>query len=83
MNPADPTKATPSRPAEADSVERDNPELQGEGNYTAARNHRKSLKRFVDEGKVQSAAEAAAPTNAEEERDMKAAEKAGLSPGRH
>lgn len=83
MKPADTTKTPTSPPAEADPTERDNPELQGEGNYEAARNHRESLKRFVDEGKVESAAEAAAPQNAEEERDMKAAENAGLSHGRH
>jgi hypothetical protein len=48
-----PTKAsnTPaSRPAESDPRESANPELQGEGNYEAARRHRKSLKRFLDEG---------------------------------
>jgi hypothetical protein len=83
MKPADATKTTTSRPAEADSRERGNPELQGEGNYKAARRHRRSLKRFLDEVNVESAAEAAAPKNSEEERDMEAAENAGLSHGRH
>lgn len=82
MKPADATKTT-SRPAKAGSLERDNPELQGEGNYKAARRHRKSLKRFLDEDEVESAAEAAAPKNREEEGDMTAAENAGLSHGRH
>ena len=71
-----------SRSAAADKLERIDPPLQGEGNYTAARQHRKSLKRFLDEGKVEAAASAAAPVNAEEERDMKAAESAGLSHAR-
>lgn len=71
-----------SRPAAADKPDRPDPPLQGEGNYTASRRHRKSVKRFLDEGKVEAAASAAAPRNAEEERDMKAAESAGLSHAR-
>jgi hypothetical protein len=72
-----------SRPAEADAVERDNPALQGEGNYKAARSYRESLKRFLDKDQVDAAAEAAAPRTPEEEREMKAAEDTGLSHGRH
>lgn len=70
-------------PSEADPVERDDAELQGEGNYEAARRHRASLKRFMDKGQVDAAAQAAAPKNPEDKRAMKAAEKAGLSRGRH
>ena len=86
MKQTDATKAsnTPaSRPAENDPRESADPELQGEGNYEAARRHRNSLERFLDEDKVESAAEAAAPKDAKEERDMKAAENIGLSHGRH
>jgi hypothetical protein len=83
MNPANPSKNPPPQPAEGDAVESAAPELQGEGNYEAARSHRKSLKRFIDADKVDAAAAAAAPKSEEEERDMKAAENAGLSRGRH
>jgi hypothetical protein len=67
----------------ADRLESTDPPLQGEGNYTAARRYRKSVKRFLDTGQAQAAAATAAPGNAAEERDMKAAENAGLSHGRH
>jgi hypothetical protein len=83
-------QADPASPAgdagdelDANATDPRDPALQGEGNYTAARNHRGSVKRFLDEGKVEAAAEAAAPRTPEEERDMKAAEDAGLSHGRH
>ena len=33
----------------ADQLESTDPPLQGEGNYTAARRHRKSVKRFLDD----------------------------------
>jgi len=72
-----------SRPPQSDAAERDDPALQGEGNYQAARRHRESLKRFLDQHQVEDAADAAAPRTPEEERDMKAAEDAGLSHGRH
>ena len=55
----------------------DDPALQGEGNYTAARRHRKSAESFVKSGQVGPAARAAAPKNEAEARAMKAAEKAG------
>lgn len=76
-------KKPASRPAEADKLEQDNPALQGEGNYTAARNFRKSVKRFVDKGKVEEAAQAAAPRSVQEESEMKAAEQTGLAHARH
>lgn len=58
------------------------PALQGEGNYFAARRHRASVEKFVQSGKVQPAADAAAPHNAGEARALLDAEKAGRAPAR-
>jgi hypothetical protein len=82
MKPTQTNNLPAERPVH-DDAERDNPVLQGEGNYTAARRHRESQKRFIDADKVQSAAAAAAPKSEEEAREMKAAENAGLARGRH
>jgi hypothetical protein len=51
--------------------------LQGEGNYSAARRHRKSAEQFVESGRVEQAAHEAAPKDAAEKRDMQQAEQAG------
>ena len=59
--------------------ESNDPALQGEGNYTAARRHRESVENFVDSGKVEEAARDAAPQDAGEQREMKQAEEAGRS----
>lgn len=67
MNP----KSPPSGP------DRDDPALQGEGNYTAARRHRESAEQFVDSGKVEEAARDAAPQDPAEQREMQQAEEAG------
>lgn len=58
------------------------PPLQGEGNYTAARRHRKSAERFVDSGRVEQAAHEAAPKDPAEQRDMQQAEQAGRARAR-
>lgn len=58
------------------------PALQGEGNYIAARRHRASVKKFVQSGKVEQAADAAAPLDANEARDLLEAEKKGAAPAR-
>lgn len=58
------------------------PALQGEGNITAARRHRESVKKFVDSGQVEPAAREAAPDSAAEAQDLKAAEDAGRSHAR-
>lgn len=71
------------RPAEADKLQRDDPALHGEGNYKAARSFGKSLKKFIEDGRVDPAARDAAPRSAEEARELEAAEKAGLSRARH
>ena len=57
----------------------DNPAMQGEGNYTAARGHRQSVKVFFDRGAVDQAArdakpkspKAQKPKSPEEEAEMK------------
>ena len=54
-------------------------ELQGEGNYDAARRHRESVEEFVESGQVESAARNAAPRNEAEAEEMQAAEQAGQS----
>ncbi len=72
-------KSESTRPAEADKLEHDDPALQGEGNYTAARRVRESQKKFIDDGKVAPAARDAAPVDAAEERELREAEKAGLA----
>jgi hypothetical protein len=62
-----------------DDRKQDNPDLQGEGNYTAARHYNEATKRYVEEGKVDAAAAAAQPGSAQEERDLESAEEEGKS----
>lgn len=77
MNPT----ANPGTPASTapDAQPADDPALQGEGNYAAARRHRESVEQFIDAGKVQSAAENAAPADAAETEELRAAEEEGQS----
>ena len=58
------------------------PALQGEGNYIAARRHRASVKKFVQSGKVEQVADAAAPQDAKEAHELLEAEKKGVAPAR-
>ena len=51
--------------------------VHGEGNYKASRDYNEATKRFVESGKVDEAAEKAKPKNAQEEQEMKEAEKVG------
>jgi hypothetical protein len=53
-------------------------QIEGEGNYTAARRHRKSVEDFVDEGRVEEAAQDAAPDSAEQAEELRQAEDEGL-----
>lgn len=53
--------------------------VHGEGNYKATRDYNESTKRFIDAGKVEKAADDAAPRSAQEARDMEEAERAGKS----
>ena len=66
-------------PADIERPEDDNPEMQGEGNRTAARHYNQATKRFVEQGKVGPAAEASKPASPGEQRDMERAEEEGRS----
>ena len=81
MNPtANPvTPASTALNAPPDTQPADDPALQGEGNDTAARRHRESVEQFIDAGKVQSAAQNAAPADAAEAEELRAAEEEGKS----
>ena len=65
------TKSSQSGP------DKDDPALQGEGNYTAARRHRESVENFIESGQVDEAARDAAPQTTAEQREMQQAEEAG------
>jgi hypothetical protein len=65
-----------TNPAQS-SPDKNDPALQGEGNYTATRRHRESVEQFVQSGKVDEAAHDAAPQDPTEEREMQQAEEAG------
>ena len=58
------------------SVEND-PPMQGEGNYTAARRYDKAQEAFVKAGKVDEAAQKAKPKGPREAQELAEAEKAG------
>ena len=51
--------------------------VEGEGSYTGTKDYNKRTKKFVDSGKVQEAANDAAPKSEEEAREMQEAERAG------
>jgi hypothetical protein len=51
----------------------------GEGNYEASRDYNERTKRFIESGKVEEAAQDAAPHNAEEAAEMQDAEAVGRS----
>lgn len=51
--------------------------VYGEGNYEATRDYNDATKRFVNSGKVEEAARAAAPRSPQEAEEMRAAEQAG------
>jgi hypothetical protein len=72
--------ATPAtdkaKPANADQAKRD---LQGEGNYEAAREFNTAERKFVSSGKVADAARAAAPKTEAERKSMADAEAKGRS----
>lgn len=66
----------PSTPEEG------NAPIEGEGSYTAARRHRKSVEDFVEDDRVDEAAAEAAPDSAEEADEMREAEDEGRSHAR-
>jgi len=51
--------------------------VEGEGSYTGAKEYDKRTKKFVDSGKVEQAANDAAPQSEEEAREMENAERVG------
>jgi hypothetical protein len=52
--------------------------VHGEGNYEASRQYSEATKKFVESGRVDEAARAAAPKSPQEAADMKQAEQAAL-----
>ena len=54
-------------------------QVQGEGDYEAARRYDKSVEQFAKSGKVEPAAQAAAPKSEQEAEELKRAEEAGKS----
>jgi hypothetical protein len=57
----------------------DKPNVQGEGDYDAARRYRNDVKEFLDKDEVDKAAHEAAPKSPDELREMEEAERAGRS----
>lgn len=53
------------------------PKVQGEGDYEAARRHRKRVNEYIENNDVEKAAVRAAPQSAAEAEELKAAEEAG------
>ena len=53
------------------------PNIQGEGDYEAARRYRKEVKGFVGKTDIDKAAHEAAPKSPDEQREMDEAERAG------
>lgn len=51
--------------------------VQGEGNYSAARRHRASVRKFIQSGQVEEAARTAEPKTPVEEEALFEAERAG------
>lgn len=74
--------ATPLSPEGVERPPTDDPAMQGEGNYSAARRHRESVEKFLESTDVEAAARDAAPDGAQEADDLKAAEEEGRRPAR-
>jgi hypothetical protein len=55
------------------------PNVQGEGDYEAARRYRKDVEDFVESADIDKAAHDAAPRSPDEQREMTEAERAGKS----
>ena len=55
------------------------PDVQGEGDYEAARRYRKDVHDFVNSADIDKAAHDAAPHSPDEQREMTEAERAGRS----
>ncbi len=55
----------------------DKPDIQGEGDYEAARRYRKEVGDYVKSADIDKAAHEAAPKSSDEQREMDEAERAG------
>lgn len=55
------------------------PQIQGEGNYDAAREYNRQTRAFIATGKVKEAADKSAPRNDREAEEMRQAEAEGKS----
>jgi hypothetical protein len=55
------------------------PDVQGEGDYEAARRYGKEVKDYVESADIDKAAHDAAPKSPDEQREMDEAERAGRS----
>lgn len=62
---------------QGDEQEHGEAQMQGEGNYEAARRHRESAERFVDSGQVERAAREAEPRSVSEDQALRDAEAQG------
>ena len=71
------TKTDTRSPQKGPPVETNDDEVQGEGDYRSAREFNELEHSFVESGKVDSAARAAAPKSESEEREMLDAEQKG------
>ena len=58
---------------------RETTNIYGEGNYAASREYNDATRQFVQAGRVEDAAEAAAPADAGEAADLERAEEIGKS----
>jgi hypothetical protein len=81
VNPIQKQPVEPDLPQDGDdAIDKD--ALQGEGNYDAARRHRKSVEDFVESGEVERSARDAAPRSAEEAKELRDAEQQGRAPAK-
>lgn len=58
---------------------KDSQKVQGEGDYLAAERYGKSVRTFVQSGKVHDAAQKAKPLTPGDEEELKRAERAGIA----
>ena len=73
---------TPTQTPTQTPLEKNDPKMQGEGNYTAARRYDKAQQDFVKSGQVDEAAREAAPKGPQEAETLKQAEAKGRSKAR-
>ena len=77
-------KAASRKPEATNQAEGDNPsQVEGEGSYTAARRHRKSVEDYIEGHDVEQDARNAAPDDARQAQEMEEAERKGKRHARH